>query len=255
MFNSILHPQRQWRAHQSQPQGTQHNVNNILSAVTFVIGVVSVSLLITRDNTTVTEIVFRAMQFVLMILLLQAPSVLKLRYRIEVPIVLSSVVLLFAFTALILGDGLNFYGRFTWWDKLLHAESGVLLSMVAMWLIHVIMAENDKYIYFNKYFLALFLVMFSLGMGAFWEILEYSYDSLAGTNSQQFMASTTGSIILPTDIPLTGHEALRDTMTDLILDFAGAAVVAVVGFVNHNRIVTRYYDIVQTRKQQEIVTA
>lgn len=255
MFKSILHPQQQWREHKRQPQGTQRNVNNILSGVTFVIGVVIVSLLIARGQTTVTEVVFRAMQFVLMILLLQAPSVLKLRYRIEVPIVLSSVVLLFAFTALILGDGLNFYGRFTWWDKLLHAESGVLLSMVAMWLIHVIMAENDKYIYFNKYFLALFLVMFSLGMGAFWEILEYSYDSLAGTNSQQFMASTTGSIILPTDIPLKGHEALRDTMTDLILDFAGAAVVAVVGFVNHNRIVERYYSIVQTRKQQETVKA
>ncbi|MBR1516041.1 MAG: hypothetical protein IJ621_04770 [Paludibacteraceae bacterium] len=249
-FATIRHPQRQWRAHKLQPQGTLRNVNNILTAVVFVIGVSIVIYLSVTGKSSPTEIIFRGMQFVLMMLLLQAPSVLRLRYRIEVPPVLSVVVLVFAFTALVLGDGLDFYGRFTWWDKLLHAESGILLSMVAMWLIHVIMAENDKYIYFNKYFLCLFLVMFSLGMGAFWEILEYTYDSIAGTNSQQFMASTTSSIILPEDIALQGHEALRDTMTDLILDLAGAALVAAYGLLNHDKIVARYYQLVEQRKQQ-----
>lgn len=109
-----------------------------------------------------------------------------------------------------------------------------------VWLIHVIMAGNDKYIYFNKYFLVLFLVMFSLGMGACWEIVEYTYDSLSGTNTQQFMASTTGSIFTAEDIPLCGHDALRDTMTDLILDLVGAFAVAVYGFVQHNRLKERY---------------
>ena len=79
--------------------------------------------------------------------------------------------------------------------------------MIALWLIHIIMAENDKYIYFNKWFLCLFLVMFSLGLGACWEIIEYTYDSLMGTNTQQFMATTTGSIFTPEDEPLCGHAA------------------------------------------------
>jgi hypothetical protein len=250
MFSSIVHPQRQWRAHEQQPQGTLRNVNNILTLVVFIIGTSIVTYLFIKGKTTPTEIVFRGMQFVLMMLLLQAPSVLRMRYRIEVPPILSTIILIFAFTALVLGDGLDFYGRFTWWDKLLHAESGILLSMVAMWLIHVIMAGDDKYIYFNKYFLALFLVMFSLGMGALWEIMEYSYDSFAGTNSQQFMASTTSSIILPADIALQGHDALRDTMTDLILDFVGAALVAVYGLLNHDKIVDRYYQLIAQRKQQ-----
>ena len=250
MLASIRHPQRQWRAHKQQPQGKLRNVNNILTATVFVIGVSIVTYLAVTGKAIATEIVFRGMQFILMIVLLQAPSVLRLRYRIEVPPLLSAVVLLFAFTALVLGDGMDFYGRFTWWDKLLHAESGVLLSMVAMWLIHVIMAENDKYIYFNKYFLVLFLIMFSLGMGALWEILEYTYDSIAGTNSQQFMESTTSSIILPDDTALSGHAALCDTMTDLILDLAGATLVAVYGLINHDKIVERYYLLVEQRKQQ-----
>ena len=250
MFPSIRHPQRQWRAHKQQPQGTLRNVNNLLTVIVFVIGVSIVVYLSVSDKSTPTEIIFRGMQLVLMVLLLQAPSVVQMRYRIEVPPLLSAVVLLFAFTALVLGDGLDFYGRFTWWDKLLHAESGILLSMVAMWLIHVIMARNAKYIYFNKYFLVLFLMMFSLGMGALWEILEYTYDSIAHTNSQQFMASTTSSIILPTDIALQGHDALRDTMTDLILDLAGASLVAVYGLFNHEKIVQRYYQLIEQRKQQ-----
>ena len=38
MFSSIVHPQRQWRAHEQQPQGTLRNVNNILTLVVFIIG-------------------------------------------------------------------------------------------------------------------------------------------------------------------------------------------------------------------------
>ena len=115
--------------------------------------------------------------------------------------------------------------------------------MIALWLIHIIMAENDKYIYFNKWFLCLFLVMFSLGLGACWEIMEYSYDSLMGTNTQQFMATTTSSIFTPEDEPLCGHAALRDSMQDLILDLVGALIVAVYGFIRHDKLIERYKQI------------
>ncbi len=253
MFEFLRHPKSQWKLYNLQPQGRLRNINNIFSLLTLLLGIANIIVLIVRGMSW-TEVIFRGMQYVLFILLLQAPSVLRLRYRIEVPAVLSVIVIVFAFTALVLGDGLDFYGRFTWWDKLLHAMSGLLLSMVALWLIHVIMAENEKYIYFNKYFLFLFLIMFSLGMGAFWEILEYSYDSIAGTNAQQFMASTTSSIILPEDIPLKGHEALRDTMMDLILDLVGATLVAVYGMINHTKILNRYYQLVEQRKQQQETT-
>ncbi len=233
---------------QQTPQQKLHRFNNVLFYVTLGLGVASIAYLLIRGNSTTTEVIFRAMQFVLMLILLKAPDILRLRYRIEVPAIMSITVIIFAFSALVMGDGLDFYGRIPWWDKLLHAESGILLSIVALWLIHIIMAENEKYIYFNKYFLCLFLVLFSLGIGAFWEILEFSYDSIAGTNSQQFMLSTTSSIILPTDIPKQGHAALEDTMWDLILDFLGALLVAIVGFIRHDDIVAYYQSIIA--KQQ-----
>lgn len=220
-------------------QSHLHRLNTIVSWLIAAMAVVAVVRLIYLDKPA-NEIFFRALQYVTMLAIMQIPLLLKRRWQIEVPWILTVVIVVFSFGSLIMGDGLDFYGRFPWWDMLLHAESGVLLSMIALWLIHVIMADDDKYIYLNKWFLCLFVVMFSLGLGACWEIMEYSYDSLMGTNTQQFMATTTGSIFTADDEPLCGHAALADSMQDLILDLAGALLVAIYGFVNHERLVKRY---------------
>ncbi|MEG0366351.1 MAG: hypothetical protein RR585_05920, partial [Coprobacillus sp.] len=69
-------------------------------------------------------------------------------------------------------------------------------------------------------------------LGAVWEIAEFLIDDMFKTNSQQYMKSTDGTLIGETDIPLEGHEALRDTMNDLMLDFGGAIVVATITYKN-----------------------
>jgi uncharacterized membrane protein YjdF len=225
-----------------------HTLNNVAFWVTLALALINVGLLIVRGNSTWAEIAFRGGQYLAMLLVLKLPSVLRMRFKVEVPALLSIVIVLFCFLSLVLGDGLDFYGKFPWWDSVLHGFSGVLLSMIALWLIHVIMAGNDKAIYFNKYFLALFLVMFSLGMGACWEIIEYTYDSISGTNTQQFMASTTGSLFTAEDIPLCGHAALRDTMTDLILDIVGSLIVAIFGLFYHDKAIEKYDILIKMMK-------
>ncbi len=59
-------------------------------------------------------------------------------------------------------------------------------------------------------FVALFAYMFSLGMGVIWEVFEFAVDQLLGMNTQ------VGS--------------LMDTMSDLIVDGAGALVISVLGY-------------------------
>lgn len=221
-------------------QARLRKTNEVMFWVTLVLGIVDVAWLILSGGHTAVEIIFRGLQFVAMLLVLKLPDIMRIRLKVELPIELSAMIVVFCFVSLVLGDGLDFYGRFPWWDSVLHGFSGLILSMVALWLIHVIMAKNDKYIYFNKYFLCLFLVMFSLGMGALWEIMEYLSDSILGTNSQQFMLTTTGSIITPEDEPLCGHAALHDTMKDLMFDFGGALLVAIYGFIRHDQILARY---------------
>jgi uncharacterized membrane protein YjdF len=218
-----------------------HRANKIFFWLIIVMAVFNITYLILKGDSTWDVIAFRGVQYVAMLLIMLLPNLLKKHLKIEVPWVLSIAVVIFCFSALILGDGLDLYGKLPWWDKLLHSESGILLSLIALWLIHIVMAENDKYIYLNRWFLAIFLVMFSLGLGACWEIMEFTYDSLMGTNTQQFMATTTGSIFTPEDIPLCGHEALKDSMSDLILDLLGALAVAIYGFINHDKLLKRYY--------------
>ena len=214
-------------------------VTNVLFFITLGLGVFDIFYLTFFQHVPWEEAVFRVMQYVGMMFVFAAPKLLR-RFNIFVPISLSVVISVFAFGALVLGDGLDLYGRFTWWDSLLHTFSGALLSYIALWLIHFIMAHNDKYIYLNKYFLALFLVCFAVAMGACWEMIEFTYDHLFGTNTQQFMATTTGSIIGPDDQPLCGHEALIDSMVDLLLDLAGALLIAIYSILRHDRLKKNY---------------
>lgn len=60
-------------------------------------------------------------------------------------------------------------------------------------------------------FVALFAFMFAVGMGALWEIFEFAMDQLFGMNMQK--------------------SGLIDTMWDLIVDTAGALVIALLGWV------------------------
>ena len=166
--------------------------------------------LLFQPSSDLETVLFRGLQYVLMLALLTAPIVLRKRFLLNIPLVLVVAIAVFAFTALILGDGLDFYGKYPWWDSLLHMLSGVVLSFIALWVMHAVMPESYRIVFRNKYFMALYLLMFTLAVGGLWEICEYTFDDLFGTNTQQFMETTSGSMITPEDIPLQGHEALRD---------------------------------------------
>jgi len=211
-----------------------------LFILTVVICIANVIYLFFQPDVTLQTILFRGLQYVLMLALLTAPILLRKRFLVNIPLILVVAVAVFAFTALILGDGLDFYGRYPWWDSLLHFMSGMVLSFIALWLAHIVMPDESRILFRNKYFLALYLLMFTLGSGALWEICEYTYDDLFHTNTQQFMQTTSGSIYTDDDIPLQGHEALRDTMTDLTLDFLGGLIIAVYVLIRHTSLTSKY---------------
>lgn len=203
--------------------------------LTVVICLTNVIYLLFQPNTDIKTILFQGLQYVLMLALLTTPILLRKRFLLNIPLVLVVAVAVFAFTALILGDGLNFYGKYPWWDSLLHLISGVVLSFIALWVVHVVMPDSYKTVFRNKFFLALYLLMFTLSAGALWEICEYTYDDIFHTNTQQFMETTTSSLYTDEDVPLQGHEALRDTMTDLTLDFMGGVIIALYVIVRHDK--------------------
>ena len=175
------------------------------------------------------KVIFAGMQYLSFELII-FPSLLRKRLNVEFPWVLLALIVIYCFSCFILGDALNFYGIFTWWDDWLHIESGVLLVMIGMWLLRLALVENDKPIHFNRWILAIYLVLFSLGFAAFWEIVEFTLDGLFDINMQQFMASTTGTITIATDVPRCGREALYDTMIDVSYTLIGAVPTAIYYF-------------------------
>lgn len=209
----------------------------ILIVLTCVLAVANSVYLLCQPETTLKTLLFCGGQYLGMLVILAAPIILRKQFLINVPLALTVAVGCFAFVAMVLGDGLDFYGKYSWWDSFLHLFSGIVLGFIGLWVVHVLLADKSMTVFNNRYFLALFLLVFSLALGAIWEICEFSYDELMGTNTQQFMKTTTSSLITAEDIPLEGHEALRDTMTDLILDFFGSLIVALVALFSHKRLI------------------
>lgn len=212
-----------------------HKIQKFIFIFTMFLNILNiVSFFMFSKHIHFTDFLFRTVQFVGMFLVLSMPSLLKKYFKFDIPFELYILIAVFSFSALVLGDVLNFYAKYPWWDSVLHFLSGVILSFIGLWLIHILMGNLSHMIYLNKAFVSIFIIFFSLGMGAIWELVEYTGDGLFGLNTQQYMATTDGSIVGKKDVPLVGHEALSDSMKDLALDLGGAILVAGYGFIKND---------------------
>lgn len=187
------------------------------------------------DSSRRQRLIFYMIQYMSMILVLFAATIVRKKFDFHIPIILETSFVIFAFCGFILGDVFDFYGKIPIWDDILHTLSGILLAIVGLVIIGMFVNSQKIPISLSPLFVSIAVVLFSLSLGALWEIGEYIYDDLLGTNTQQFMETTDGSITGEDDIPLQGHAALEDTMTDLMLDFVGSVVVATTYYVYEKR--------------------
>ena len=150
------------------------------------------------------------------VLLTLVPVLVQKRYEVFLPPQLELLASAFIVAALFLGEVHGYYTRFWWWDLVLHVSSGVLLGIVGFLLTHVLNEIEEIGLSMRPGFVALFAFLFALGCGALWEVFEFSMDRLFGTTMQK-----------PTPSDPSG---LTDTMSDLMVDAIGAAVIAVLGY-------------------------
>lgn len=145
------------------------------------------------------------------------PSILKKRFRVYLPSSLQIIITLFIFAAQFLGELHDFYYRFPWWDNMLHCISGSVLGIIGFMFVYFLNKTHIKKTKLSPIFVALFAFCFSISIGVFWEIMEFSGDRLLGLNMQKFR--------------LPGEDGLIDTMTDLIVDTIGALIVTAIGYI------------------------
>ncbi len=131
------------------------------------------------------------------------------RFAVKLPVSFVSMIVIFIFATIFLGEAFDFYEQYWWWDVLLHGGAAVGFGLFSFLLVFMLF-QGDRY---SAPPIAIAFITFScaVAVGATWEILEFAADELLGLNMQK--------------------SGLQDTMWDLIVDCLGASVAALAGFL------------------------
>lgn len=190
----------------------------------------TVSLFIVTEDAIQSRIAFQMFETAVMMAIIFLPTILDRLAHIKVPHSMEVCFVAFGFCSLIMGDVVDLL--LPWWDALLHAFSGVLLGIVGFSIINMVNSVVGAKFRFPAAFVAVWVICFALAAGALWEIAEYIVDGLFGLNSQQYLSS---SGTFDNSLPLVGHEALKDTMEDLMLDLVGSVFIGILGYIEMTR--------------------
>ena len=192
---------------------------------------------------------------VLMIL----PSILTKKLKIYLPSALEIVILCFIFAAEILGEISSFYINVPHWDTMLHTINGFLCAAVGFALVDLFNRDERFTFKLSPLFLAVVAFCFSMTIGVLWEFFEFSADHFFATDMQKDtivrqintveldetrtnkvvkIKNIDDVIIVHSDgteesLGLGGYLdiGIIDTMKDLFVNFIGAVVFSILGFI------------------------
>ena len=164
------------------------------------------------------------LQCILGLCVINMPSLLSKRLKFEMPLGLYLLYIIFLYCAIFLGEIRNFYYTIPHWDDILHGFSSMMTGFFGFMCVEILNRQSKLAIRLSPVFVALFAFCFSITIGAMWEIYEFLADGIFGLNMQKFITEE--------GIVLSGHDAVSDTMRDIIVDTCGAFVSSVVGYLS-----------------------
>jgi len=177
--------------------------------------ILTVKLIIAATNGTdnhflYTSYVLSLLQCALGIFALFIPRILQTKYSFSFSSPLKITYCVFLYCAIFLGEVKNYYITVPLWDDILHCFSGIMAGIFAFMVISVITAKiTDAPSILPPLLIALFSFVFSVAIGALWEIYEFTLDSFLELNMQKYRENN--------GTPLIGQEALFDTMKDIVI--------------------------------------
>lgn len=194
---------------------------------------------------------FNVFLCLLTLVLFTIPSIVEHRLHIEVPDTLEVIILLFIFSAEILGEIRAYYLQFPYWDTMLHTISGFLMAAIGFSLIDILNRSERVALNLAPVFVGLFAFCFSMTVGVMWEFFEFGMDRYFGMDMQKdTVVSHVTSVELnpegknvPVTVPVeslvvNGEDwdlggyldiGIIDTMKDLFVNFIGAVVFSIIG--------------------------
>ena len=190
---------------------------------------------------------------ILTLILFMVPQFLDKKLSVTIPVGLETVILIFIFSAEILGEINAFYVKIPIWDSILHTTNGFLMAAIGFALIDLFNRSEKFSIKMSPYFVVFFAFCFSMTVGVLWEFFEFSMDQFFGLDMQKdWIVTAINSVKLnPTganvpihvdvqSVVINGEQwnlggyldiGLIDTMKDLIVNFIGAVVFSIIGIL------------------------
>ena len=180
-------------------------------------------------------------------------SVIQATLKVEFPSPLEIIVLIFIFSAEILGEIRSFYMRFLYWDTVLHTLNGFLCAAIGFSLVDIMNRQRKMKFDLSPLFMAITAFCFSMTIGVLWEFFEFGMDFLWNLDMQKdTVIHSIHSTLLNTggqnqsihitniqEVVIDGKElgiegyldiGLIDTMSDLIVNFIGAIIFSTMGY-------------------------
>lgn len=195
---------------------------------------------------------------ILALVLFTLPTIISEKFKIGIPSLLEGIIYLFIYSTAILGEINNFYGRIPFWDTILHTLNGFLCAGIGFSLVDLL-NQNSKRIKLSPLYIAIVAFCFSMTIGILWEFFEFSADYLTKTDMQKDrIVREISSVMLNKDnenVPIKVKDiekteiyskdgtvtiiengyldiGIIDTMKDLFVNFIGAVVFSIIGFLH-----------------------
>lgn len=190
---------------------------------------------------------------VLTLILFMIPKIIEKKLGVSIPTGLEAIILIFIFSAEILGEINAFYVKIPIWDTMLHTTNGFLMAAIGFAMIDIFNRSEKFSIKMSPYFVAFVAFCFSMTVGVLWEFFEFGMDWFFQTDMQKdWILPAISSVKLNPDgenVPVkmaidsmvvNGQEwnlggyldvGIVDTMKDLMVNFVGAVVFSIVGIM------------------------
>ena len=177
---------------------------------------------ISEPSRPISDYVLMLLECVLGVVVIHLPSFLERKFFFSIPKTLYIMYLIFLYCAIFLGEIRDYYYIVPHWDSILHTFSSLMSGAFGFMVVDILNQDKHTSINLSPVFVAVFAFCFSVAFGTLWEIYEFSFDGLLGLNMQKYRLAD-GTL-------LVGHDALSDTMKDIILDTIGAFAASLIGF-------------------------
>lgn len=142
------------------------------------------------------------------VILSSLPAYWERNLKAHLPLGLDLFVVIAFFMHIVLGEILRFYDLHYFFDKVMHFYGTAIIAILAF--LTVFTLHWSRKLVLSLPLIAYFTIIFSMAIGSFWEIGEFTIDKLFGRNTQY---------------------SLDNTMWDLIFDFLGGLAAALFGVI------------------------